>query len=465
MASVRKPISKRWWLLAPASLAIVGAVLYLQAEKIVLGAEGYLYGYPLVITDVTREIASAASPENTLRRLREFPDTQFRGVVRPNVDTLYTTAFIDMSKGPWVFEMPPNDRRYELMAFLDAWTNVFAAPGTRSTGQAGGRFLLVGPGWQGEVPEGLSLLRSPTRIVWLIGRTQTDGPADFGFVHRLQDGLTLRRLAAWQTAQQTGEQSGQQEAAPDPRPGTPPPVPALKQIQRMGSIEYFTRLAALMVDNPPAAADAPIQLRLERIGVAPGQAPQWGPLDRWSVALGRLIADHAVARQLQTPLRQVRGWSLPPEMLGRYGTHYNIRAAVAMIGLGANLPEDAMYPNARVDADGRALDGSRRYRLHFPADALPPAKAFWSVTAYGPDDFLIDHPSNRHALGDRDPLVFNPDGSLDLWIQAAAPDAVHQPNWLPVKAGESFLLNARLYWPKTAALDGSWSMPAIERLD
>ena len=136
-----------------------------------------------------------------------------------------------------------------------------------------------------------------------------------------------------------------------------------------------------------------------------------------------------------------------------------------MIGLGANLPADATYPNTRLDGQGTALNGSHRYRLHFKAGDLPPVQAFWSVTAYGADDYLIDNPLQRFALGDRDPLTFNVDGSLDLWIQADAPPPDKKRNWLPVKAGAAFLLNARLYWPREVALTGAWGMPAVERLD
>ena len=160
----------------------------------------------------------------------------------------------------------------------------------------------------------------------------------------------------------------------------------------------------------------------------------------------------------------MRGWSTPPRNLGQYGIDYATRAGVAMVGLGANLAADALYPNAQVDGQGEPLDGSRRYRLHFKAGELPPVKAFWSVTAYGADDYLIANPMQRYALGDRDPLVFNADGSLDLWIQADEPAADKKNNWLPVKAGARFLLNARLYWPEDAALDGRWGMPAVERL-
>jgi hypothetical protein len=240
-----------------AILAVFGGFLYAKAEHIVLGAEAYVYGYPLVIMDVTRERSNQnMGPENELHRIRQFPDAQFKNVVRPNVDTLYTTAFIDMSQGPWVFEMAPNSTRYELMPFMDAWTNVFASPGTRTTGTAGGTFLLAGPGWNGATPAGMQLLRSPTRMVWLIGRTQTNGASDFPVVHRLQDGLKLSRL----------------DSAPAPLADPAKPVHShpdnnlapLAFMKAMGTQVFFERLSALMVDNPPTAADGPMVMKLAR---------------------------------------------------------------------------------------------------------------------------------------------------------------------------------------------------------
>ena len=439
-----------------ALLALVG-VLYAKSEAIVLGAEAYVYAYPLVMMDVTRTHAQETlGPENHLLRVRRFPDAQFKAVVRPNLDTLYTTAFIDMDAGPWVFDMPPNQQRYELMPFMDAWTNVFASPGTRTTGTGGGRFLLASARWAGTVPAGMTLLRAPTRMVWLIGRTQTDGPADYPVVHRLQDGLQLRRLADLEAG------------VPAPAPtwaklpsASPPPI---ERMRAMDVAQFFARFARLLPDNPPPAADGPMLAKLARLGITPGQAPAWGMADRWAIALGRSIADFTVARELgKRPT--VRGWTTPPAQIGDFGTHYNIRAVVAMIGLGANLPADASYPVASVDSTGQRLHGKHRYRLHFTRDALPPVRAFWSVTAYGSDDFLIENPQGRHKLGNRDPLQFNPDGSLDLWIQAEAPEPGRLSNWLPVQAGEPFVLNARLYWPQAAALDGRWAMPGIERQD
>jgi hypothetical protein len=429
-------------------IVVVGVFLKATLD----GARAYLFGYPLVIMDVTRVGAALTlGPENSLVRVRAFPDASFRGVVRPNVDTLYTMAFIDMNDGPFVFETAPNVARYELFPFMDAWTNVFACPGTRTTGTAGGRYLLVGPGWRGTPPDGFTVLRAPTRTVWLLGRTQTNGAADFPLVHRLQDAITLRPLSA--------------RATPAWRPASRRPAPPVEQVREMSAEAFFTRLASLMVDNPPTPADAPMMRRLARLGVAPGRPLRWSTLDRWSVRLGRWIADRAVARRMRRPSDLVRGWLTPPSILGRYGTNYEVRGAVAMVGLGANLPVDAMYPSARVDARGEPLHGSRRYRIHFAAGALPPVNAFWSVTAYGIDDALLDTGTGRYAMGDRDALRPNADGSLDLWVQASPPDGDARANWLPVRAGTPFLLNARLYWPRPEALRGAWSMPAVERVD
>jgi hypothetical protein len=448
----------RWLLGLVAAFSLVVAALLAKADHIALGAQAYIFGYPLVIMDLTRRNAAAViGPENHLRRVREFPSASFKEVVRPNVDTLYTTAFIDMALGPWVFEMPANTERYEVMPFMDAWSNVFAAPGTRSTGTAGGRYLLVGPGWQGTLPQGLQLLRAPTQLVWLIGRTQTNGAADYGLVHRLQDGLALRSLADWAADQPPTQPAWQ--------PSAVRPLPPAVQMQAMSTETFFEQLAMLMVRNPPAPQDRGMLAELARLGVTPGQSIQWGPTDRWALSLGRWIADFKITQALSRPPELQRGWSTPPANLGAYGTDYNTRAAVAMVGLGANLPADAIYPQTSVDASGQALNGAHRYRLHFAAKDLPPAQAFWSVTAYGADNFLMDHPIGRHAVGDRDALRYNTDGSLDLWVQAQAPAAADLGNWLPVQADQAFILNARLYWPKPAALEMRWSMPAVERVD
>lgn len=478
------------WVLAPAlalGVALAG-LLGLQREKIQVGAEGYLYGLPLVLMDLTRaEFAAQQAPAERLRRVRQPPTAAFREVVRPTVDLLYTSAFIDLDAGPWVLRLPPNPAHFEVFSLLDAWTDVFAAPGTRSHGAAGGTYLLAGPRWQGAAPAGMTLLRGETRMAWMIGRTQIHGPQDLPAVHRLQDGISLEPLAGAGAAPAPAAAAVPQVGsafAPTPTPtpsagASAPPAPGrqdpagmasakgeppLAQLRRLPTRDFFQRLSALMVDNPPRAADQVMTMKLARLGVAPGQAPAWGWLDASSVALGRWLADFQLRRELAKPRDTVQGWQTPPDLLGRYGTAYNIRAAVALVGLGANLPEDAIYPSARVDGEGKALDGAQRYRIRFLPGQMPPARAFWSVTAYGADDYLMDVPEARHAVGSRQPLVPQADGSVDLLVQADPPPPQLRANWLPVRAGEPFQLTARLYWPEEAALQGRWRMPAIERV-
>jgi len=456
---------KRILLSALVLVSLLAALLLAMKDKIALGAEAYLYGYPLVMMETTRvHSAKYIGPENQLRLVRQFPNAQFKDVVRPNVDTLYTTAFISMKEGPWVFEMPANDKRYELMPFMDAWTHVFASPGTRTSGHQGATYLLVGPQWDGQVPKGMTLLKSPTDMVWLIGRTQTNGAADFATVHELQNRLRLTKWPQPTDSLSTSTDS-KREAKPGWQVSTEPSLPPVAQMKALSTPEFFNRLMQLMVSNPPTTEDAPLLARLAQLEMKPGQAVHLSWANALSFSLGRWIANQRVMKALNTKA-QDGSWSTPPLNLGRYGTDYNTRAAVAMVGLGANLPEDALYPNTALDHQGKALNGQHRYRLHFAANALPPVKAFWSITAYGADEFLIDNPLQRFALGDRDPLVFNADGSLDLWVQATPPDQKEkQANWLPVQMGAAFLLNARLYWPEATALNGQWKMPVVERLN
>lgn len=205
--------------------------------------------------------------------------------------------------------------------------------------------------------------------------------------------------------------------------------------------------------------------QLARLGIVPGQPVRWHVVDNMAISAGRWMADYKIAQELKKPRDLVRGWSTPPRILGQYGTEYNIRAVVARVGLGANLPQDAMYPSTHLDDQGRVLNGHHAYRIHFAADQLPPVNAFWSVTAYGTDNFLIANAENKYAVGSLSSLTPNADGSIDILIQASPPGKGMDKHWLPVKPGEDFVLNARLYWPQPQALDGRWGMPAVERLN
>jgi hypothetical protein len=426
---------------------------------------GYLYGYPLVLMDATR--ASSATPPNRFAHAGEFPDDRFTAVVTPNVDTLYSQAWLDLGAEPIVLSVPDVGRRYYTMPLLDAWTNVIAAPGTRTTGNGNGAFAIIGPGWRGDLPPSLEAIQAPTDMVWLIGRTYTAGTKDYDAVHAIQRQYQLLPLRAWaKTTAATGTNRTAATAPVAAASAHPDGEPPVAQVDRLGAGPFFARLARLMQANPPAENDEPLVRRLGQLGILPGATFDLARLPATIVDAieGGVAAARARLRGggLEATGKIVNGWRVRLD-LGRYGTGYEQRAVIALTGLGANVAEDAVYPTTDVDAAGQPLSGEHRYRLRFAPGALPPVKAFWSVTLYNNQHFLAQNPIGRYALGDRDPLRAEPDGALDLLIQRDDPGAELRANWLPAPA-EGFSLTMRLYFPKAAVLDGRWRPPAVERV-
>lgn len=428
-------------------------------SSIELAARAYIYGYPMVLMDVTRQ-ATVGNEFNRLNHLRQFPDHDFRRVVRPNVDTLYSTIWFDLSAEPMVLELPPSEGRYYLMPIHDAWTNVFASLGNRTTGNGAYRIAVVGPDWQGELPDGLESVRSPTKLAWAIGRLSTPGGEDFAAAYAFQDGMTLTPLSNWQA----GERFAGKDGSDDQTARNPKDV-----VGEMETGAFFNRLAALMIDNSPSPADGNfIETVLKPLGIVPGQ-----PFDFEKLGFFRKLAmgfGAEEAREIIPGLEQHRRknetyWTGMPGgvKLGSYGTRYPLRAYVALAGLGANGPEDAIYPNTGQSADGAPLDATNNYVLRFEAGALPPVHGFWSLTTYNSDYYLAENPIGRYALGDRDALSFNEDGSLDIYIQATSPGPELESNWLPTPAEGAFSITMRLYWPKVEVLEGNWKTPGIER--
>lgn len=451
-------LSKFLSLVSPRALGLLalGVVSSLALRRIRTALRGYAFAMPLVLMDVTRHHFLARIPVNTLLRVRRFPTAASTAVVRPNVDTLYSIAWIDAAE-PLVLIIPPGRERYEVIQLMDAWTNVFFAPGTRLLGTNGGNFLICSPNWDGEAPEGVEIVRAPTRNVWLIGRTQTNGEEDYEPVWKLQDELQLVPLADY------GKPASE---VSDSEPGrlSESGVPPVEQLKTMSAVDFFATVAELLPDNPPNPMDFTALQELASLGVFPGDPFAPSQLDLPFLKAGTALAAKAFRVATNVSRAGKSGWSVPPMQIGNYEKLYALRSIVALIGLGANLPEDAVYPNGRVDDKGRPLDGSYKYRLRFPAGGLPPVRAFWSITAYGDNAFLIDNPANRYAVGSLRPLVFESDGSLELIIQADEPEE-RKENWLPVKKGEGFALTARLYWPEESVLRGEWEMPGVERLD
>jgi len=425
-------------------------------EAYTLGSQAYLFAYPLVLMERTR--AGANLPVNQFLHAPAYPGPQARTVVRPNVDTLYSTAFLDLSREPVVLTVPDMGTRYYLVQLLDAWSETFSVPGTRTTGNKAGNFAIVGPAFSGKVPDGVTTIKSPTNIVWLIGRIQTNGPADYTNVRALQRGFTLTPLSGWPAAPPAaGPTAGADLFAPSA--GLTPPA----QVARQDAATFFAAFADALRANPPHADDAAFVARFKAIGIVAEQ-----PFDRSAIAPEIMQALDRAVRDAQPRLSRAdvtvrNGWRYR-NAIGQYGTSYLERAAVARVGLGALPKEDAIYPGVVNDAQGKALSGVNRYTMHFAKDALPAVNAFWSLTMYDEDGYFVPNAINRYAIGDRDALQFNEDGSLDLYIQRERPaDARQAANWLPAPEG-SFNMTMRLYWPKPPALDGTWTPPSLRRV-
>lgn len=438
-------------------------------EDFWLATEAYIYGYPLVVMEMTRRVVTnvvkpkgAHAPMGQLIKMRQYPNASFRDVTAPNADTLYTTAFIDVGTEPWVFSIPDMKGRYYLMPMLDGWTNVFQVPGSRTTGTGAQTYAITGPGWAGTLPPDVKQYKSPTSLVWILGRIYCTGtPEDYAAVHALQDQFKLVPLSSY------GKPYAPPPATFDPTVDMKTPV--RDQVNRMDAVAFFTLLAQLMKTNPPASADAPALARFARIGLVPGQDFDARKLNTdFTKRIPQIGADRIMLQfKLNKAVQHVNGWNFTTKT-GLYGTDYLMRALVAAIGLGANRPQDAVYPTSLKDANDSDYEGSNKYVIHFAKGETPPVEGFWSITMYDPQYFFVANPINRYAISPRQNLKANPDGSIDIYIQKDSPGPDKESNWLPAPAGK-FLLMLRMYWPSgkneddPSILDGTWTIPAVKK--
>ncbi|MBG0796547.1 DUF1254 domain-containing protein [Methylocystis sp. L43] len=418
----------------------------------------------MISMDVTRRVMTnvepgkkpGAGPMNEFHHVRTYPPAEFRDVVRPNFDTLYSIAWLDLTKEPIILSTPDTKGRYYLLPLLDMWTDVFAAPGKRTSGARAGDFAIVQQNWKGRLPAGVERIDAPTPYVWIIGRTQTNGHQDYNAVHAVQDGYKLTPLSRWRKPPKP--------VATKVDPNVDMKTPPLEQVDAMPAGKFFSYGAELMAANPPHVTDWSQLARLKRIGIEHGKSFDFDSADpAVKRALEKARADGLALMKEKTPTlaRVVNGWQMNTDTMGVYGDYYLKRAIVAQVGLGANQPEDAIYPLNLADSDGKPLKGEEKYVLHFTKAEMPPVDAFWSITLYDGQGFQVGNALNRFAIGDRDPLKYNADGSLDLYIQNASPGAEKESNWLPSPASGSENLTMRLYAPKPPALDGRWAPPAV----
>jgi hypothetical protein len=449
-----------------------------EADALDIGIDAYVFGYPLVTMEMTRRVMTNTAvatddhaPMGQFANMRGYPAASQRDVTAPNADTLYSQAWLDLSRGPYVLSIPEMNGRYFMMPMLDAWTNVFQAPGKRTTGTGPQSYAITGPGWTGTLPAGTTECRSPTNLVWILGRIYSSGaPQDEAEVHRVQDQLSLSPLVASAPLVTSGPAPAPAPAKVDAvNPSIDMKTPVRDQVDRLDVAAYFGIMAEALKKNPPAPADAPIVARIARIGIVPGQDFDAGKLPPGvaialkaapKLARAKIMAHVPVAGALEN------GWTVTTRT-GQYGTEYLQRATVTAIGLGANRPQDAVYPVSEKDPDGAHYSGLYKYVLHFDAGGYPPVKGFWSLTMYDERFFFVANPLNRFALGERDKFTTNPDGSVDLYLQRDDPGGDKRANWLPAPPAK-FVLMMRLYWPSEtdpSILDASWKPPTVKRVD
>jgi hypothetical protein len=432
-------------------------------EAAAIAAEAYIYGYPLVTMDLTRRVmtntekpAGSHAPMFTLLSMREYPTAAFHDITAPNADTLYSTGWLDLGREPWILHIPDMGDRYYLFPLLSGWTDVFQVPGKR-TGVKGGDFAITGPGWQGTLPPGVTEYKAPTNMVWILGRIYCDGtPADYQAVHALQDKLSLVPLSSF--GKPFTPAAGKVDPSVDMK------TPVREQVNKLPAAAYFSLLATLMKDNPPAAADAPLVARMAKIGLVPGQPFDLGKLDP-AVARAVQAATPAALEQIVAELKSlkpVNGW-MYATTAGVYGTEYLLRATITYFGLGANRTQDAIYPTSEQDAEGRPYEGTHSYVIHFPKGQFPPVKGFWSLTMYDADFYFVENPLNRYTVSSRSRFEANPDGSVDIYIQKDNPGPGKEANWLPAPPGR-FVLMFRFYWPEDAIANGTWTPPPVKRV-
>ena len=433
-------------------------------EAKALAKEAWLFGLPVVMFEKQFDFGSyvtkpdeTRAPVNQFVHYRKFVDASNRSVVGFNVDNLYSFGSLDLSKEPIILSVPAMGDRFWLMQIIDAWNGVPAAPGSRTHGgEKAQDFLITGPDWKGNAPDGIEVLQSPTNLVLLGGRTYCSGDSDYEEVNKLQDQYKLTPLSAWG------------------KPYMPPANVPLKkgadgetlvneQVMALDADQFFGNLNRLMVTNPAYATDAPILKKLLPLGISPGASFSTASMSaevKSAIEEGMAEAKAALAHEMKTLGKIVNNWSLTYDM-GRYGTKYTYRAAWTFGGIGGNLLEDAFYPFVSSDADGNDLTGDQNYTLTFAEGEWPPAGAFWSLTMYDMDAYLVDNPLNRYAVGDRSNMKPNQDGSLSIYIQSESPGTEKEANWLPAPKSGPFKMALRLYSPEEKVIDGSWVPPAV----
>ena len=433
----------------------------------------YIYGFPLVAVIRTADFTTnpdtppgpGRGPINTLIAFRDFPNSNFTEIVRVNVDTLYSLAYFNFSKGPLVLKVPPIADRYYTLQFIDAYSNNINYVGSRLNETTGGSYLVTGPNWQGTTPSGMNQIKFPTDSGLVGIRIYVNGPDDISNVNSIQDKFSLSPLLGNSTSNVTTVEVPSTNASKEiPVKFTPSSIPAT-------GIAIYDEIGKDIASNPPPQVDSDVIAKFKTIGIGPGLTPSKSANETVKQALEKAITNgqQLIDEKVLNLGPVVNGWQVPGVAVGggkvdfgNFGTDYLLRAAVAKYGLYANSPDEAIYPTAFVDSQGQNITGIHNYVIHFDKGQTPPVKAFWSVTLYNNKSYLADNPINRYAVSEIG-LKNNTDGSLDIYIQHDNPGKDKESNWLPAPAGD-FNLLMRQYVPEEAILNGQYQYPPIKQV-
>ena len=439
----------------------------------------YIWGYPLVSAIRTADFTTSPNippgpgrgPENTFNHFKTFPDPNFTDFTVPNVDTLYSTAYVDLSNGPLVVTVPPLADRYYSIQFADAYTNNYHYIGSRLNETTGGNYLLTGPGWEGTVPSGLKQIQSPTNASFVAVRILVNNPQDVPTVNAIQDKFILTPLSAFESGE-TVTNSNSSTLATGSN-STTVPVSPKPEFMPVTGIKIYDEIGRYMANNPPPQNDSAVVAKFKTIGIGPGLTPstQANETIRQALENGIVEGEKLMDSRIKAVELNINGWSILgmqvngseiTNNLGKYGTDYLSRAAQTKDGIFPHSAEEALYPSTFVDSANQTLSGANKYVLHF--DEPPPVREFWSLTIYNNESYLVDNPIDRYAIGDRTPgLVYNEDGSLDIYVQHDNPGPDKEPNWLPAPSGD-FKLNMRLYASEEPILNGEYQYATIEKV-
>ena len=418
--------------------------------------DAYVYAFPLVLMDATEtsatnteEAVTGKAPVNQFIHSVALANAQFRNVVTPNVDTIYSQVWYDLSEEPMVYELPETDRFCKVQV-LDGWTN------TAAVLDKAGAYAITLSTWEGELPEGVTRIDVPTSMAWSITRIVLSGEEDLPNVYAIQEKMKLMPLSDYISGDTYEPPRGSYREENDYIP--------VDKVLSMDPITFFNKANELMVKNPPAAADKEMLEKIAAVNIGPGMEFDTSVLtgdvaENWKTMLTEVRLK--LIKEGQKFSKKLGQWDYFGEPIGDFNTEYAYRALVALAGLGANTVEVALYPKIEQDADGNTLTGEKSYLLHFESCPQVLEGGFWSVTAYGDDDFLIDNPIDRYCINDRSGLQANDDGSVDIILSEDAPKDT--TNWLPVGDG-GFHLFMRIYTPDMDALE-TWTAPTITEID